>query len=95
MNWCRKFITVVVNDLQSFIQTGNEDYLSALTVEGTKYKIGTSVSQVSYSDSSKLLLSYPFSVAANATDAQTNYGSLTPSTSTFSSSSGLSFTQNI
>ena len=77
-------------------QTGNEDYLSALTVDGTKYKIGgTSVSQVSYSDSSKLLLSYPFAVAANATDAQTNYGSLTPSTSTFSSSSGLSFTQNI
>ena len=76
-------------------QTGNEDYLSALTVDGTKYKIGTSVSQISYSDSSKLLLSYPFAVAANATDAQTNYGSLTPSTSTFSSSSGLSFTQNI
>ena len=56
-------------------QTGSEDYLSALTVEGTKYKIGTNVSQVSYSDSSKLLLSYPFAAAANATDAQTNYGS--------------------
>jgi hypothetical protein len=75
-------------------QTGNEDYLSALTVEGTKYKIGTNVQQVSYSDTSKLLLSYPFSAAANATDAQTNYGSLVLESSTFSTS-GVTFTQNI
>ena len=64
-------------------QTGNEEFLSALTVDGTKYKVGTSVQQVSYSDTSKLLLSYPFSAAANATDAQTNYGSLTPDTTVF------------
>ena len=57
-------------------QTGNEDYLSALTVEGVKYKVGTSVSQVSYSDTSKLLLSFPFANATTQAEAETNYGSL-------------------
>ena len=56
-------------------QTGNEDYLSALTVEGTKYKIGTSVQNISYtsySDSSKLHLSFPFQKASSSADALVN-----------------------
>jgi hypothetical protein len=52
--------------------TGNEDYLSALTVEGTKYKIGTTIQNVSYSDSSKLHLSFPFQIASSSADALVN-----------------------
>ena len=57
-------------------QTGDEDYLSALTVGGTKYKVGTSIQNVSYSDTSKLLLSFPFANATTQAEAETNYGSL-------------------
>ena len=58
------------------IQTGNEDYLSALTVGQTKYKIGTSVQNpLSYSDTSELVHSFPFRAAQNATDALSNHGS--------------------
>ena len=77
-------------------QTGTEDYLSALTIGTTKYKIGTNINdnQINYSNTSKLLLSYPFKKASSHTDAQINYGSLVLQSSIFSTS-GVTFTQNI
>ena len=52
--------------------TGNEDYLSALTVGDTKYKIGTTIQGNFYSDSSKLHLSFPFQKASSSADALVN-----------------------
>jgi hypothetical protein len=77
-------------------QTGDEDFLSALTVEGTKYKVGTSVQQVSYSDTTKLLQSFVFSSSSHSTleSALTNYGSLNGSTNLYTGAS-IGFTSGV
>ena len=78
--------------------SGNEANLTSLTVGSTKYKIGTSINALSYSDTSKLLLSYPFSLASDQAGTSTNYGSLTPSstnnTAVYESNVGLRFTSD-
>ena len=76
--------------------SGSEANLTSLTVEGTQYKVGTSINALSYSDTSKLLLSFPFSEASSYSEAITNYGSasFTNNTSdapTFVSGTGLQF----
>ena len=78
--------------------SGNEANLTSLTVGATSYKVGTSINALSYSDTSKLLLSYPFSLASDQAGTSTNYGSLTPSstnnTAVYESNVGLRFTSD-
>ena len=87
--------------------TGNEDNLTSLTVGTTSYKVGTSnnifINALSYSDSTKMLQSLPFSLSSHSTlaSALTNYGSLSGSTTLdtgaeigFTSGTGVEFDNN-